>query len=335
MRQFYSLFFSILFFTLNSQTLTQSFNEPVVGDIDKLYRLDTSAYTSGLPVNTTGNTCIWNYSNLLGSFPLVVDSFVAPSAAIGATANPGTTFAQHRDLLYTFYKSTTSPSQTELLGAYSPSLTLTFTNSAIIATYPVNFGYNLADPVSGSFKYNTTTGACNGNITISAPGSGTINFPNNISIPNVLCLKSVEILTLSVGIAPLGTFKQTIYNYYMPGKKFPILNINYTTYGLLGNPPTTTAYIYGSNNYYVAVGIDKNTLSKEDYRVYPNPFHERLYLTTENKNENEFLLYSLNGKLLAQEKSLDNLKTENLDAGIYILEIKNESGTYHQKIIKE
>ena len=211
MKRLYVFLFSFFLFTVKSQTLTQSFNEPVVGDIDKGYRMDTSAYTSGLPANITGTNCVWNYSNLIGSFPLVVDSFIAPSAAVGATANPATTFAQHRDLLYTFYKSTANPSQTELLGAYSPSLTLTFTNSAIIATYPVSYGYNLSDPVSGSFKYLTTNGACNGNITISVPGIGTIKLPNNINISNVLCLKSVEILTLSVGIAPLGTFNQTIY----------------------------------------------------------------------------------------------------------------------------
>ena len=336
MKQFYLFFFSLILFTVSAQTLTQSFNEPVVGDIDKGYRMDTSAYAGGLPINITGTNCVWNYSNLIGSFPLVVDSFIAPSAAIGATANPATTFAQHRDLLYTFYKSTASPSQTELLGAYSPSLTLTFTNSAIIATYPISYGYNLSDPVSGSFKYNTTPGACNGNITISVPGTGTINLPNNVNIPNVLCLKSVEILTLSVGIAPLGTFNQTIYNYYMPGKKFPILNINYTTYGLLGNPPTTTAYIYGSDNYYTAVGLDKNSLLEDGYRIFPNPFRERLFLHTKNQaEENDYLIYSVNGKLIMQGKSLSVMTTENLAAGVYVLEIKNASGSFHKKIIKE
>lgn len=333
------VYFALLLLVVTAsqaQTLTQSFNEPVIGDIDKNYRLDTSAYTSGMPVGVSGSTCVWNFSDLVGAFPMIVDSFITPSAATGATANPSATFVQHRDLLYTFYKSTTSPPQTELLGAYSPSLTLTFTNSAIIAGYPVAYGYNLTDPVSGSFKYNNTNGACNGNITISANGIGTLNMPGNVSIPNVLCLRSVEILTLSSGIFPFGTFNQTIYNYYMPGKKFPVLNINYTTYQLLAGTPTITAFVYGSNNYFYVAGIKEASLNKQDYHIFPNPFHDQLFVTSRNTSEeNEYILYDMNGKLLLSTRSLDGRETESLSPGIYILEIKNKSGSLHQKIIKE
>ena len=125
MKKIYCLFSFIILTTLNAQTLTQSFNEPVIGDTDKNYRLDTTAFTTGMPINVTGNNCVWNFTGLTGAFPVIVDSFISPSAAIGATAYPTASYAQHRDLLYTFYKSTTSPQQTELLGAYSASLSLT------------------------------------------------------------------------------------------------------------------------------------------------------------------------------------------------------------------
>jgi len=337
MKKIYLVLFLITIVKFNAQTITQAFNEPVIGDIDKNYRLDSSAYIHGLPIATTGSNCVWNYSNLTGIFPMVVDSFIAPSAATGATAVPSISYAQHRDLLYTFYKSTASPQQTELLGAYSPSLSLTFTNSAIIASYPVAYGYNLADPVSGSFKYSTNNGACNGNITISADGLGTVNLPNNVSIQNVLCLKSVEILTLSIGILPVGTFNQIIYNYYMPGKKFPILNINYTTYQFITTgTPTTTAYIYGSDNYYTVVGLNESKLDNKNYSVFPNPFHDHLFVNTENTNEeNDYLFYDIKGTLILKTKSLTNYEIEKLTPGIYILETKNKSGDFHQKIIKE
>jgi len=336
MKQIYFLLFAALFTYGKAQIITQSFNEPIVGDIDKSYRLDTSSYTSGLPVSTTGSNCVWNYANLTGMFPMVVDSFVAPSAVASSTGYPGTSYVQHRDLLYTFYKSTSSPQQTELLGAYSPSLSLTFTNSAIIATYPLNYGYNQADPVSGSFKYNSTPGACVGNITISADGLGTLNLPNNVSFPNVLCLRSVEILTLSTGIVSIGTFNQIIYNYYAPGKKFPVLNINYTTYQLIGNQPNTTAYVYGNSSYFNVLGINESQLNRENYEVYPNPFHDRLFVKTKiTSEENEYLLYDCNGSLIFKTTTLNEIETRELSSGIYILEIKNRLGSYHQKVIKE
>lgn len=336
MKKIYTFIFLTACLLSKTQTLTQSFNEPVIGDVDKSYRLDTTAYTSGLPVATTGSNCAWNFANLTGAFPMIVDSFVGPSAAPQATAYLGTSYAQHRDLLYTFYKSTTSPQQTELLGAYSPSLSLTFTNSAIIATYPVGYGYNLSDPVSGSFKYNTTPGACNGNITISAAGLGSINLPGNVTIQNVLCLKSVEILTLSTSFVPVGTFNQTIYNYYAPGKKFPVLNINYTSYQLLGNPPVNTAYVYGSNTYFTVVGINESSLLKENYEIYPNPFHDRLSVVSKKSTgENMYSIYDTNGKLVLKTKNIESENISSLLPGIYFLEIKNAGGSFRQKIIKE
>ncbi len=336
MKFFYLNLLSLLALSTQAQTLTQSFNEPVIGDVDKNYRLDTSAYTGGLPISISGTTCVWNFSNLTATFPMVIDSFITPVAAFGATAYPGASFVQHRDQLYTYYKSNTTATQTELLGAYSPSMSLTFTNSAIIAGYPVNFGYNIIDPVSGSFRYNTTNGACNGNISISAPATGTVNFPNNVSIPNVICLKSVEILTLSVNVFPFGTFNQTIYNFYMPGKKFPILNINYTTYQFIAGTPTITAYVYGSNNYYTVAGIPQANMEAANVKVYPNPFHEQLYIQTNaTPTENTYSVFDLNGQLMLSSVGLSSFETATLASGIYVLEIKNKTGCYHQKIIKD
>ncbi len=334
MKQIYWLVFLSLFAKLNGQIITQSFNEPVISDLDRKFRLDTSAYSSGMPLNLSGQNCVWNFQNLMGTFPLVVDSFIAPTAAEGASLFPTATFVQHRDL-YTFYRSSTSPSQTELLGGYTPSLTITFSNSAIIAGYPVNYGYNLTDPVSGTFKYNTTNGACNGNITISAAATGTVQLANNVSIPNVICLKSAEILTLSVGIFPFGTFNQTIYNYYAPGKKFPIININYTTYKLIAGSPTITAFVYGSNTDF-NIGMPESQLDKRDYEVFPNPFCDELRNRADNQGEeNEFFFYAGNGRLMVKTKSLDDDKIKALAPGVYFLETKNKKGAFHQKIIKE
>jgi len=332
-----SIFVLIAFLTTTqSQTLTQSFNEPVVGDVDKKYRLDTSAYTSGLPLNLTGTNCVWNFSDLTGAFPMVIDSFISPSAAAGGSAYPLASFVQRRDNLNTFYRSLSSPQQTELLGGNSPSISLTFTNSAIIASYPISYGYNLSDPVSGTFTYNTTSGAGNGSITISVPGTGTLNMPNGFSIPNVLCLKSVEILTLSLNFFPFGTFNQTIYNYYMPGKKFPVLNINYTTYNLITGTPTITAFVYGSNDYYMPIGISQNENNTRHLKVFPNPFQNELFSASHHKSDNVlYRFFNLTGSLVLQSNDLSSQKLERLTPGIYFLETQHGQQKYRQKIIKE
>lgn len=337
MRYIYLILLAILFSGTRAQTLTQSFNEPVVGDIDTHYRLDTSAYATGLPTGITGTNCVWNYSLLSGVFPVVVDSFLAPSAAPNASANPGATFVQHRSnpVVYTFYKS--GNQQTELLGGYSPTLTLTFTNTAIIASYPVSYGYSSSDDVGGTFKYNNSSnGAGIGSISVTANGLGTLNFANNISIHNVLCLKSVEIVTLSAGILPFGTFNQTIYNYYMPGKKFPVLNITYSTYQFLAGTPTITAFVYGSNDYFTVAGIHEQSQTDENYRAFPNPFSDHLSINAADAvGENEYTFYDVRGKEILKTRSLEDERPEQLDAGVYFLEIKTRQGRIHQKVIKQ
>lgn len=334
MKQIFTLCLLCFATTHFGQTLTQSFNEPDVGDIDVHYRLDTSAYTSAIPIHVSGNNCVWDFTKLVGNFPMVVDSFINVSAAVGGSAYPGASFVQHRDLLYTFYQSVSSPQQTELLGAYSPSLSLTFTNSAIIASYPVNYGYALTDPVSGNFKFNSINGDFVGSISIMADGFGTANFNGGVSIPNVLCLRSVEVLTLNIPFAQFGTFRQSVYNYYMPGRKYPILNINYTTYGYLANPPTTTAFIYGSNDYFSGVGIEENSTVGE-LNVFPNPFHKELYVTGNLKEETEYLFYDTKGQLVLKSSSLTENDLSTLSPGLYFLNVRNGSLSYYKKIVKE
>ena len=338
MKKFYTVLILFSLFSFQAQTITQSFNEPIVGDVDKSTRLDTSLYTTGLPTNVTGNNCSWDFTKFTGVFPMVIDSFISPSSVPNASAHPNATYVQNRDKIYTFYKSSTSPSRTELLGGYTTSLTLTFTNTAIIASYPINYGYSQTDPVSGTFLYNTTNGICNGSITVTADGMGTVNLPNGVSIPNVLRLKSVEVLTLlsflgSVPI-PVGSFNQTIYNYYMPGKKFPIVNIGYTTYQLLAGTPTITALVYGSQNYFSIVGQKENIMQNFDLLAYPNPFHSELNFQSIIESS-VFSFYNLNGQMILQTQGTSANELEKLQAGIYFLEIKNRQGVHRQKVIKE
>jgi hypothetical protein len=335
MRLLYLFLFLMVLMKLNAQTITQSFNEPIIGDVDKNYKLDTSAYSAGLPIGVTGSTAVWNFTQLSGIFPFVIDSFISPSGAQGSADYSGATFTQHRDDVFSFFKSVTSPQQTELMGAWSPSLSITFTNTAIIATYPVNYGYYLNDPVSGGFKYNSNTGACNGSITISADGLGTVNFPNNVSFQNVLRLKSVEQLTMTIGIVPVGSIRQTFYSYYAPGKKFPIISVYYTKYQLLAGQPTITAVCYGNPNYFSLAGINE-TFTGQNMQVFPNPFHDHLDINTGTPwEENECRLYDLNGRLALKVNNVAYIETQNLAPGPYFLQVRNRSGTFHQKIIKE
>lgn len=319
---------------LRAQTLTQAFNEPAVGDVDKNYRLDTSAYTSGLPA-ATGSNVVWDFTRVTGTFPIIFDSIVAPASAAGYSTFPTASYAQKRGGINSFFTSVSSPQRTEWIGVYSPSLTITFTNSAIIATYPISLGYSSTDAVTGTFKYNTTNGVCNGSLTVIADGLGTLKLPGNVTFTNVLRVRSVEELTLTTGFLPVGTISQAVFNYYVPGIKFPVIAAQYQKYQLLVGTPTITAMAYGNFNYFTVAGLKENTLNQA-VSVYPNPFSGRLFVKSDPAAEPQgFLLYSLQGQLLVQAATLEEQSFDPLPAGIYLLEIKTRSQSVYQKLVKE
>jgi hypothetical protein len=336
MTKLYTIIFSFTYLLSTAQTITQSFNEPSVGDVDKNYTLDTSAYTTGLPNNISGNNVVWDFTKVAGAFPIVFDSIIAPSAAPGGSAFPTATYAQKRGTIVSFFKSVTSPQQTEWLSATSssPSLTVTFTNSALVATYPISFGYSHTDPVTGTFKYNNTTGACNGSITVTADGTGTVNFPNGITFTNVIRLKSVEQLTMSTTF-PIGSISQSIYSYYAPGFKYPVISVQYQNYQLLVGTPTITAAAYGNFNYFTVTGINEQFITA-DLKVFPNPFTDNLNLSADNAGlVKELRFYNLMGEMVSAAASTDLISFEDLPPGVYLLEIRSLRGSSYQKVIRQ
>ena len=332
MRKNYLFIFLFPGFISVAQTLTQSFNEPKVGEVDKKYSLDTSAYTSGLPNNVSGMNVVWDFTKVAGAFPIIFDSVVTPSAVPGASAFPSATYAEKRDNINSFYKSTSSPQQTEMLGATSPSLTLTFTNSALVATYPISYGYSNTDAVTGTFKYNSTTGVCNGSISVMADGTGTLNFPNGVSFTNVLRVRSIEQVTMSTAI-PVGSIYQTIYHYYAPGKKYPVLTVQYQDYEMLVSTPKFTAQALGSSDYFTVADVKDHEIS--GINIYPNPFSDKMFITGLDGRSCWVRIFNQVGQLLFNAISQGEVGLEQLPPGIYMVAIRAGESSSFRKMVKQ
>jgi hypothetical protein len=204
-----------------------------------------------------------------------------------------------------------------------------------MATYPINYGYFFSDPVAGTFIYNTTNGVCNGSLTVVADGAGTLNLANGVSFPNTLRLKTVEQLTMTINFLPVGTINQTTYAYYVQGKKYPVMNVQYQKYQLLVGTPTITAMAYGDYAYFTVAGVNE-TNKNETLTVYPNPFQDKLLLKNEGSvTFSEVFLRDIQGRLISRAASVEELSTADLAPGVYLLELKHAKGNRYQKIIKE
>lgn len=328
---------------IKAQTLTQTFNEAKTGDVNMYYNMDTTAFTTGMPISVTGSTSVWNFTKLQAYLPLITDNFISPASVTNSANYPGCTVVQDQGGISTFMKSVTSPTaQTEVLGVSASSMALTFTNSAIIIKYPFSFGNTYSDNLAGSFTA-SLTGNCSGKVVTTADGLGTLNLPNNLSLSNVLRVKSVQTISLSITLlGQIGTIVQTVYNYYHANQKFPILSINYNYTNIpLAGAPTLSGLVSGISSSFVAVGIQENQVEISNFNLFPNPAKDQLTISMSNtKNETAVIqLYSLLGNLI-KEKTSSNSSTvqekmdlSGLPAGVYLLKTSLGTASISKKII--
>jgi hypothetical protein len=151
----------------------------------------------------------------------------------------------------------------------------------------------------------------------------------------------VQSLSLSASLFP-GTpaiqaaqITQTVYSYYSPLNKFPLLNINYSRFSYILSPtPTITAFVTGNADYLVT-GIGKqNQLQEANVSVYPNPFEEQLNVSLPaGVHIYQARLYNALGELVhtGNDTELNNL---NFIPGIYTLEIRTDQGDVRKRIIR-
>ena len=326
----------IFSFSLSAQlSLTQSFNEPKPGDMETNYPLDTSAFSSGLPINVTGNNVVWNYTALKANQPVIENYYFSAASETSSASYPGCTFVQESNGVYSYFKSTPTPQQTEILGVKSFSMAATFTNSGIVAKYPITFGSSSTDNMSGSFTF-SVQGTCSGNIVTMADGSGTLNLPEGITLTNVLRVKSIQTLTLTAFFTQAGVLKQTIYNYYHASQKFPVLSINYSYLStIFTSTPTTSGFATGSYAYFVT-GLKENILSANDVRLFPNPAQNSLYIELNPGIQlNSVKLFNQLGQLVLNSFDARDLDLKNLESGVYTAEIRTDKGISRKKILKE
>jgi glucose/arabinose dehydrogenase len=117
---------------------------------------------------------------------------------------------------------------------------------------------------------------------------------------------------------------------------------NFSTFGEANNGELYIAAINNGTIFKIndtSLGI--NNLETSQFIVYPNPTKSEIIIQKSNNNyPTEATLFDLNGKMISQQKTIDkpenNIKTNNLSKGFYVLTIKNDQGqlSTHRLIIE-
>ncbi len=334
----FTAFIGIAGLNVNAQlTLTKLANEPVAGNTYTNVAYDSVAI---IP-KSTGAAQVWNFSaatKRVGSNVEIPYSFTTAAAVASASNYAGCNLVEvgNSGSVYTYYKTT--PTQFELLGQSFSGGGFNFSNSAIVAVWPIAFGYNVIDPIAGSVTLGALTANATGNQTVSASGNGTLILPGGITLSNVLQVRATQSLTASLLIAT-ATINATNFQYYHASEKFPIVNVSYQRIVTAGSSPTVTAGM-SINASAIPIGLKEYNLSASDVQLYPNPATDLVMLEFTNPSINAFELevYNQLGQLV-HRKAYTNTNTASchlneLSTGIYFFKLKTNQGVLTKKVVK-
>lgn len=315
--------FIVIVSLANSQnlTLTKAAFEPAVGDIKKTGALDTSFYTTGLPSNITGTNVTWDFSNLsLTSTVAATSTFIAAASAT-VTPPSGATLAEDQGGSYTFYKSVSTPTtEFQLQSIKFSTIALTFTNTAVIARWPISYGYDVVDNIAGTAQQGTFNAQFTGSVHTVADGMGTLKMPYGNNYTNVLRLKSMQTLTVTFFSFPIADVKTTIYQYYKAGDKDPILTVNCTATTF--SSQTTEATTASGNAAYLPIGIKENSLKQVNFNVLPNPANTEVSVQLENnKIASSLVLINAIGQTIKNINNSNTMNVSDVPGGVYYLEV--------------
>lgn len=319
---------------MTAQTLTQAANEPIVGDMNNFKGHDSV----GVVPKNTGSAQTWNFSSFTLNTNTLSSTFQSTTAVGASSAFPGSTIAENQGGgSYNFYK--TVGSQYEMTGSSSTGGDFTYTNTAIVANWPVAMGYSLTDTYAGNLS-GGLAGTLSGTITSEATGTGSLTIPGGTSFSNVLQVrvKNKVFATVTSPFPTTFTVTGTDYMYYHSSQKFPLMQVSYQA--TTGFTNTTSADIY-LNNALITGLNDKNF--DATFQIFPNPAKSAFSVNLTNAAGETGVVYIYNsiGQLVKQvelgnESVLaKNIAISDLSSGIYVVKTALGSKTSSRKLVVE
>lgn len=326
MKKIYLSIFTIaLAFTASAQlSLTKAFNEPTLGNVNTQKGYDS---TTVVP-KTTGTSQTWNFSSLVSNTITEVTTYTTPASTPSAALFPTATIVEDDATgQWNYWRATAT--QFELLGfADNAGSAVQFTNSAIAAVWPINFGYSNTDVFAGTATI-SLSGTVNGTINTTGSGSGTVMLPGSLTFTNCLQVKMVNNMRIVLGSFPISFTVDVLsqgYTYYSGTQKFPILDITYEKQTVTsGSTPTITNSFSARINNAVLTGINDASIELTNLNVYPNPATDAVTIYLSNdKTENVSVVITNNLGQVVKSVELGNsneikhsMNTSDLASGIY------------------
>ncbi len=341
-------FFALSIFALSqlnaqtSYTLTQANSEAVVGDSYDTKGIDT---TNALPMTVTGTNVNWNVTGISESGVVDSHTFVSAGADPNSSSYPGTTIVQQSTSDTTYFKSTSN--KFELLGLNTGAIELNYnSNSAIVAQYPISYGYTNNDLAAGAITAGTVSGTFNATITTVADGTGTLTLGSN-NLTGCVRLKTTQHAAFTLNTSPFpasGTIDQTIYNYYNSSSKYPLFQVTYVHIQVpLASIDQHQDQVSMLST--ITLGVKDQLKNDAIFKAYPNPATGNVSLHfTLTQNDNYVVeitntlgqvVKSINYNNLQPGLYNETIDLSGFNAGIYNIKVTGKNSQGAEKLIIE
>lgn len=328
-RNYFAIF---IFYTsfFGGQILTLNNNQPIVGDV--LQNAFTTTYATQHSVSGSG--LVLDFSTLPNQ-GMANNSYTLPnSSEISNYVDTNLKWFNGFEHNF-FYKTTANGLDISGINASNYNLNYKIKN-ATLYNYPVSYGYSNHDTVEGTFSIigvpnmSSFTGIQKGNIDTFADAEGTIILPNGtFNFVRVKIIQSVNLyLQTDVGyINPQGSITNTTYNYYVSGRKFPVLT--YMVINVMVNSIWYSQNLVQSQVNYDMISLNTNEVKDLDIRIYPNPSVNSINIAP-FKEIKSIKIYTSDGKFITQINK-GNADVSQFIKGVYLLIIEDKNGRIYRK----
>lgn len=332
------LFVSLHYF---GQSLTQSTHAPKLGDT-----YTTIDCSTVVPVFGTGAGQNFNFSTLsVNSTSITYNGVTATST--GSTASyPSANIAVQSGTNNAFYNesSTVLKYYGGNISVGGLSAVLIYSSPAIYGKYPMSLGTTTTSITSGTILAFSNNGLFNGTCTANADATGTLTLPGSITYTNAIRVYLNQVMTFTIAGSITGSLMVEQYDYYAPSYSFwpntnnnwPVISVQSSTLSTAIGGTSTQTFVT-INSQYQFLSVPKKNNTGANIIVFPNPAINKLTINANTKyNSAATTITDLSGKIIKQnsfeKNALIELNTEEIPAGIYILDINIDNKQYNQKI---
>lgn len=296
-------------------------------DIEQLQSASGSQYTllnGTIDQSISGANVSWDFTSLTNTTTLLTDSYTVSGLNSTIQTSEGSTVVSIVEL-------TNNGGEFAVTSALSSGIQLNYSNTAVIGTFPLSFGYTNTDFVEGVFS-----GPISGNVLNTSNINVEVDAWGNLKVGTfdgqVTRLKIIQNLDLLAGGIVPGTATQTSYFYYDANSDDLVFRSTNLVVPLAGINETTieslSAYTLSTN---------QNQTNIFDLKLKNNPVEDVLRVIVSDFVEIKSLtVLDVSGRIILKTDTVEpSLNVSQLQSGLFLVSVSTNKGLFTKKFIKK